>query len=161
MSYDQPQTKYIFLGKKYTTTTRQQMEQKACESIVNNQFNSKTAPPLFNQAVGSWPHQMLRYLADINGVSAKGPASPADIGQLLADTAVYWDVLGHIHLQLFFQGPRPILFHPLYPTLWVSHHKETEPGLRREAVKHWFYSSAVPLMMWLKENGENLYPAPT
>lgn len=161
MSYDQPQTKRIFLGKKYTTTTRQQMERNACELIVNNQFNSKAASPLFNQAVGSWPHQMLRYLADINGVSAKGPASPADTGQLLADTAVYWNLLGHIHLQLFFQGPHPILFHPMYPTLWGSHHKETEAGLRREAVMHGFYSSAVPLMMWLKENGENLYPAPT
>lgn len=70
------------------------MEQNTCESIVNNQFNSKAASPVFNQAVGSWPHQKLRtrYLADINGVSAKGPASPADIGQLLADIAVYWNV---------------------------------------------------------------------
>lgn len=70
--------------------------------------------------------------------------------------------LGHFHLQLlFFQGPHPILFHPIYPSLWVSDHKKTEPGLRSEAAMHWLHSSAVPSIMCLKENGENLYPAPT
>lgn len=60
--------------------TRQQMQQNACESIVNNWFNSKAVSPLFNQAVGSWPHQMLttRYLAKTS-VETKPRVQPVQL----------------------------------------------------------------------------------
>lgn len=82
--------------------------------------------------------------------------------QLSVDTAVY------VHAARPFSSTvallsraYPILPYFIYPTLWGSDHNKIKPGVRSEAVMHWFHSSAVPSMMRLKENGENLYPAPT